>query len=435
MTASGTFGYGLEFADFIDLSRLGGIIVKGTTLKAQEGNPYPRMAETPSGMINAVGLQNKGVDYFVEHIYPQIKDLDTRILVNVSGSTIDDYAETAGRLPCTDDTARVARERGAIVFERHDTVHVGKGYVLNEMLKRIKRPGRKRYDAYLVLDADNILDPNFISEIEKVYSSGYEIVTCYRNSKNYGDNWISAGYALWFLREAQYLNNARMRLGSSCAVSGTGFLFSDGVLEACGGWNFFLLTEDIEFTIDNVVRGGKVGYAAGAVLYDEQPTSFAQSWRQRMRWSKGYLQVFRKYASELFSGIARGSFSCYDMTMNIMPAAVLTGLSVVVNIGAAIANATSGGSMAVLAVSVLQTLMSLYLTLFVLGAITTVTEWKNIRCAAWKKVLYAFTFPLFMLTYVPICIASLFTKVEWKPICHTRVMTLEQIEEPGLRAS
>ncbi len=102
MTASGTFGYGLEFADFIDLSRLGGIIVKGTTLKPREGNPYPRMAETPSGMINAVGLQNKGVDYFVEHIYPQIKDLDTRILVNVSGSTIDDYAETARRLASLD---------------------------------------------------------------------------------------------------------------------------------------------------------------------------------------------------------------------------------------------------------------------------------------------------------------------------------------------
>ncbi|HIT82446.1 MAG TPA: dihydroorotate dehydrogenase [Candidatus Caccoplasma merdavium] len=98
MTASGTFGYGLEFADFIDLSRLGGIIVKGTTLKPREGNPYPRMAETPSGMINAVGLQNKGVDYFIEHIYPQIKDIDTQILVNVSGSTIGDYAETARRL-------------------------------------------------------------------------------------------------------------------------------------------------------------------------------------------------------------------------------------------------------------------------------------------------------------------------------------------------
>ena len=178
----------------------------------------------------------------------------------------------------------------------------------------------------------------------------------------------------------------------------------------------------------NVVRGEKVGYAAGAVLYDEQPTSFAQSWRQRMRWSKGYLQVFRKYASELFSGIARGSFSCYDMTMNIMPAAVLTGLSVVVNIGAAIANATSGGSMAVLAVSVLQTLMSLYLTLFVLGAITTVTEWKNIRCAAWKKVLYAFTFPLFMLTYVPISVAALVGKVEWRPIRHGIASSNSSIE-------
>ena len=98
MTASGTFGYGVEFADFIDLSRLGGIIVKGTTLKAREGNPYPRMAETPSGMLNAVGLQNKGVDYFVEHIYPEIKDIDTHIIVNVSGASLDDYAETARRL-------------------------------------------------------------------------------------------------------------------------------------------------------------------------------------------------------------------------------------------------------------------------------------------------------------------------------------------------
>lgn len=98
MTASGTFGYGIEFADFIDLSRLGGIIVKGTTLEAREGNPYPRMAETPSGMLNAVGLQNKGVDYFAEHIYPEIKDIDTHIIVNVSGACIDDYAATAERI-------------------------------------------------------------------------------------------------------------------------------------------------------------------------------------------------------------------------------------------------------------------------------------------------------------------------------------------------
>ena len=95
MTASGTFGYGLEFEDFVDLERIGGIIVKGTTLHHREGNPYPRMAETPMGMLNAVGLQNKGVHYFVENIYPKIKDIKTNMIVNVSGSQIEDYAETA----------------------------------------------------------------------------------------------------------------------------------------------------------------------------------------------------------------------------------------------------------------------------------------------------------------------------------------------------
>lgn len=95
MTASGTFGYGTEYSDFIDLSRIGSIIVKGTTLRERQGNQYPRMAETPSGMLNAVGLQNKGIDYFVNHIYPTLKDIDTNVMINLSGSTIEDYTKTA----------------------------------------------------------------------------------------------------------------------------------------------------------------------------------------------------------------------------------------------------------------------------------------------------------------------------------------------------
>lgn len=102
LTASGTFGYGQEFADFINLNRLGGFIVKGTTIEPREGNDYPRMVETPSGMINAVGLQNKGVDYFIDHIYPQIADLDTNIIVNVSGAKIDDYVATARKVAAID---------------------------------------------------------------------------------------------------------------------------------------------------------------------------------------------------------------------------------------------------------------------------------------------------------------------------------------------
>jgi dihydroorotate dehydrogenase (NAD+) catalytic subunit len=98
LTASGTFGYGIEFADFIDLSLIGGIIVKGTTLHPREGNDYPRMAETPAGMLNAVGLQNKGVDYFITDIYPKIRDIDTHFIVNVSGSTVEDYVACAERI-------------------------------------------------------------------------------------------------------------------------------------------------------------------------------------------------------------------------------------------------------------------------------------------------------------------------------------------------
>ncbi|MCI9285481.1 MAG: dihydroorotate dehydrogenase [Muribaculaceae bacterium] len=107
LTASGTFGYGEEFSPFIDLNRLGGYIVKGTTLNHREGNPYPRMVETPSGMLNAVGLQNKGVDYFIEHIYPRIRQIDSRLIVNVSGAKVEDYVETARRLAPLEDVSAI----------------------------------------------------------------------------------------------------------------------------------------------------------------------------------------------------------------------------------------------------------------------------------------------------------------------------------------
>ena len=328
---------------------------------------------------------------------------------------------------CTDQTAQVAKQHGAIVYERADTTHVGKGYVLNFLLDKIKHVRNEQYDAYIVLDADNILDPGFLRAINQTYTDGHEIVTCYRNSKNYGSNWISAGYALWFLREAKYLNAARMAIGSSSAVSGTGFLFSDEVINAYNGWNFFTLTEDIEFTITNVSRGVTIGYAADAILYDEQPTSFRQSWNQRLRWAKGYLQVLRKYGNSLFKGIFHGSFSCYDMLMNILPAAALTAVSILVNLGAVVYSFLGNGSFAALGTSLLQLFISLCLTVFILGLITTITEWKQIHCPTWKKLLYTITFPLFMLTYIPIYIVSLFSKVEWKPIKHEKNLTLDQI--------
>ncbi len=329
---------------------------------------------------------------------------------------------------CTDATAEAARSHGAEVYERYDMTRRGKGYALDFLLREIKLRGHVRFDGYIVLDADNVLDRDFILHMNETFSAGHDIVTCYRSSKNYGDNWISAGYALWFLRESRYLNSARARLGSSCGVSGTGFLFSQAVLDAQGGgWPFHLLTEDIEFTIDNVTRGMNVGYCPDAIAYDEQPISFRQSWAQRLRWSRGYLQVFKKYVRALISGIFSGSFSCYDMAMSIMPAAVLTGLSIVVNLGAALVNVLYYHEWGVLGVSALQTLVNLYLTLFIIGAITTATEWKSIHCEPAKKIFYVFTFPLFMLSYVPIVIHSLFVTPEWTHIDHTRTLDVQQI--------
>lgn len=330
---------------------------------------------------------------------------------------------------CTDDTAQVAREAGAIVYERFNKVQVGKGYALDWLFKIIDRDHKDAgYEGYMIFDADNILDVNYVSEMNKVFDNGYDILTSYRNSKNFDSNWISAAYSLWFLREARYLNNSRMQLGTSCAISGTGFLVGANVIEGNGGWIHHLLTEDIEFTCDSVSKGMKIGYASKAVLYDEQPTKFSQSYTQRLRWAKGFYQVFANYGGKLLKGVLKGSFSCLDMFMTVMPAMLLTLLSVLINVVAIpVAIATDAPETAILVQALIQTLVNFYGLFFILGLLTAITEWDQIHCVWYKKVLYLFTFPVFMLSYVPIAIIALFKKVEWKPIKHSVVRTLDEV--------
>lgn len=330
---------------------------------------------------------------------------------------------------CTDNTADIAREAGAIVYERFNKEQVGKGYALDWLFNIIKdEHADKNYEAYIIFDADNVLDPNYISEMNKVFDNGYRIITSYRNSKNFDGNWITAGYSIWFLREARYLNNARMQLGTSCAVSGTGFLVSADVIRENGGWIHHLLTEDIEFTTDSIIKGEKIGYCANAVLYDEQPTQFSQSYTQRLRWAKGFYQVFKNYGSKLLKGIFKGNFSCFDMLMTIMPAMLLTLLSIAVNIVAIpVGIITDSPDLPILIKTLLQTIGNFYGMFLLLGAITVITEWKQIHCSKGKKILYLFSFPMFMLTYVPIAIVALFRKIEWKPINHSVSKTLTEI--------
>ncbi len=334
---------------------------------------------------------------------------------------------------CTDNTAEIARSYGATVYERFNRQLVGKGYALDYAFSKIEESvGIDAYEGYMVFDADNVLENNYVSEMNRTFDQGYRILTSYRNSKNYGSNWISAGYALWFLRESQYLNGARMRCNLSCTISGTGFLVSSEIIKKNNGWKHHLLTEDIEFSMDSVLHDEKIGYCEHAVLYDEQPVSFHTSWKQRMRWAKGFYQVVANYGGQLVKKcVKEHNFPCYDMLRTIAPATLLTLATIAINTIFTLFGIYSGKTYIAEAalLHVGENLYGIYLSLLFFGIITTITQWKKIYCPMWKKILYIFTFPIFTFTYIPIAIAALVQPVKWEPINHTISKSVREIRQ------
>lgn len=340
---------------------------------------------------------------------------------------------------CTDNTYGVAVDHGAVAYTRKSSKYIGKGYALEMLLRHIKYDYPLGFDGFFVFDADNILTPNYIEGMHKCHLAGNDAITSYRAAKNYGDNWISSGYGLWFLRESMYLNYARYRIGSSAAISGTGFFFADSVLEDIGGWPFHLLTEDIEFTINRICKGRKIAFCRTAVFYDEQPTSLMQSVTQRMRWARGYIQVFQKYGKDLVSEMFHGNFAAFDMAMNIMPAFLLTAISITCNLLYGIIGAVTGSDITIALWSMFETVINACSMLFVLGTITMITEWKNIHAGVARKIFSLFSFPVFMLTYIPIAFTALFVNPGWKPIKHkatTSALSAELVQrETGRKIS
>ena len=330
---------------------------------------------------------------------------------------------------CTDKTAEIARIQGATVFERYNKENIGKGYALDFAISELRKNGEWRnIDGIIVLDADNLLTPNYVTEMNKTFSDGYESFTSYRNSKNYGDNWISAGYGLWYIRESKFLHYARMLLHSSCAISGTGFFVSRKILDKFNGWKFYLLTEDIEFSIFAIINGVKIGCCIDAELYDEQPITFKQSYKQRLRWSKGFFQVWQKHGKELVKGIFRHrKFAFFDMTMNIMPAFILSVLLLSTSVSAIIFGVFGIGNPAPVVESLLGYISFTYSIMFIMGLITVISEWKKIHTSTGRKIGYLFLFPIFMYTYIPISVIALFKKVTWEPIHHTRSRSLDDV--------
>jgi cellulose synthase/poly-beta-1,6-N-acetylglucosamine synthase-like glycosyltransferase len=335
---------------------------------------------------------------------------------------------------CTDDTARVAREAGATVFERNDLVRKGKSWALDMGFDKVLTDkGDDYYDAFIIFDADNLLSKTYLYEMNKLVDMGYLAGTSYRNSKNFDSSWVSSAYAIWFLREARFLNNARMILGTSCAISGSGWMVSSKIIRGMRGWDFHTLTEDIQFSTFCAANGVKIGYAP-AEFYDEQPVTFAASWTQRMRWTKGFYEVFFSYCGDLMRGIGKGRFDSYDLLMTVAPGMILTLLSALVNTTYLLVGYLSHGFLATdaelsMAVgSLLMTFLSIYTTFFALALITTIFERRHIHAAKkWRIVTNIFTFPLFMMTYIPITVAALFKKVEWVPTKHEFAMTVDEV--------
>ena len=181
----------------------------------------------------------------------------------------------------------------------------------------------------------------------------------------------------------------------------------------------------------NALSNKKVGYCHAAKFYDEQPTRLIDSWKQRSRWARGYLQVFKKYRKELIKGFfGENGFACFDMTMSIMPAIVLTTFSVFINLVMMIVALIINPDVFMNIVwSCLEACRNSLLLMFGIALITTITEWKEIRCSSFKKILYIFTSPLFMATYVPISIASLFVKVKWDEIKHDDAKSITDLNK------
>ncbi len=208
---------------------------------------------------------------------------------------------------CTDNTAEIARSHGAVCYERFDNEHRTKGYALEFLLDRIEEDyGRMSFEGYFIFDADNLLNTDYISRMNDAFDSGEKIITSYRNTKNFDENWIASTYALHWIRSIRANHRARSVLHLATNIQGTGFLFTNEIVK--NGWHYTSLTEDRALTADAVAQGYQITYQDKAMFYDEQPTSLKVALRQRTRWSKGHLQAFVESGPYLFINIFLGKW-------------------------------------------------------------------------------------------------------------------------------
>ena len=326
---------------------------------------------------------------------------------------------------CTDNTAKVAREAGAIVLERYDPDHKTKGFALQWFLKQ-KIEENADYDAFFVFDADNIVDKNFIVNMNKKLCQGEEVVQGYRDIKNPTDNWITAGYALFYWTMHRFYHLARYNVGLSPLLNGTGFMVKFDVVKP-NGWETETLTEDIEFSLKSIIQGRKLGWATDAIVYDEQPTSFKQSWSQRSRWTVGHMQCVKRYTGELFNAVKKHktvmNFDGFLYMIGTTPMLILTMALMIINFVLYSAQEMTNFE---LIINVLNYLVPTLFLPIVTAILAMILDKKPIKPMIKGLICY----PIFMGSWVVINIKCLFKReTKWEKINHVRDIKIAEVKE------
>lgn len=336
---------------------------------------------------------------------------------------------------CSDDTYEICKKTKAIVYERKSNLK-GKSYALNFLLDKIKTDHKDlKIDAFFVFDADNLLSKDYTKEMNKALDFGVEVCTSFRDSKNYDVNWISASSAMSFYRECRLVHHARKIFHLGTYVSGTGFYISKNVLDYFNGWHFNTLVEDIEFSINCGLNDIYVGYNEEAVFYDEQPSNLKDSFNQRLRWCKGTHQCFCLYEGKLIKKLLlKLKLTCVDLLIHITPMPLLAFVWLVLYL------ILMGINTLVLDLPVdfyIQTALAsswslffiTFLVAFIHAVIVTILLNKRIKAKLYKKIIYAFLFPLYMFFYIPLSFIAVFKNVSWKPIKHDYSKSIDNLEK------
>ena len=324
---------------------------------------------------------------------------------------------------CTDNTAEVARKAGAIVYERFDESKKTKGFALQWFLAQ-KIEEDAPYDAFCIFDADNIADKNFLKAMNKKLCQGENVVQGYRDIKNPTDNWITAGYAIFYWTMNRFYHLARYNLGLSPLLNGTGFMVRFDIIKPTG-WDTKTLTEDIEFSLKNIIEGRKLGWATDAIVYDEQPTSFKQSWSQRSRWTVGHIQCMQEYTGLLAAAVKeKKTLMNFDGLLYILgsiPMFIITLLLILLNVIIYIANGMNGAE---LLINCLRYLIPTFLLPILTAILIMVLDKKPIKPMIKGLIFY----PLFLGSWLLINFKCLFVRnTKWEKIDHVRDIKINDV--------